>query len=644
MSALLVLLVLVVVFALSGVAGHIDSRFRKHGPHALAWRWFTAGSNWSGKAVTNRGLTRPGTKALTPTGHAHRRWYLPRWQHALWRTQWTFVTVLTCTGLLLQSRRTLDYLGVTAAAGAAFGTWRGRAVVRAYSHRKNYVKPLHIRLAAEAGIPLANKPESWLEVAPDLSYARLTWPKGSALPKPQERQAIESIAASTLGMKGAKTSWQFTGPRLGLRLVPPVPPPKWVFLDKLEWGTPRHPDLPEDVILQAIREAGVDELVLGIGQDGKIVKVSLSNDSPHIVLSIDSGGGKSVTVRCLASQVLFRGGIAALLDNKLVSHPSLRGLPNVAYADDIGKIHDFLCWLDAEITRRGEFVRGHTDLLGNLTGSPGPRLVVFLEEQNLMMNRLRAYWSERIAEDKALPKDMRENLPAVSPAIRGFEAASYAGRELKVHLVFVAQRFTAEAAGGGSKGASVRMNAGIRMLAGYDDDTWKMLVGKQTPMPASSKHAGRIQVFVKGRDGVTAVQVAFFTHEQTRRFAESGTGRVPVKLRHLTEFRPAGVADPVPADTVTGGGDGSAVIVAPRPELTAPVKNWLTIRQAKDAGMLPRTWKNPSGAFGTVKNRAKKEGRPVPQVRGMKGTQAMYDAVELADFLERETSAERQAA
>jgi hypothetical protein len=429
---------------------------------------------------------------------------------------------------------------------------------------------------------------------------------------------------------------------MSLRLTPPMPPPRWVFLDRIEWEAPRHPVLPDDVVLQAIREASVDELVLGIGQDGKIVKVSLSNDSPHIVLSIDSGGGKSVTVRCLASQVLFRGGIAAILDNKLVSHPSLRGLPNVAYADDIDKIHDFLVWLDEEITRRGEFIRAHTDVYGNLTGSPGPRLVVFLEEQNLMMNRLRAYWAERIAEDKALPKDMRENLPAVSPAIRGFEAASYAGRELKVHLVFVAQRFTAEAAGGGAKGASVRMNAGIRMLAGWDDDTWKMLVGKNEPMPPSSKHAGRIHVFVKGRDGVTVVQVAFFTHAETRRFAESGSARVPARLRHLTSFVPAAAGDPVPPGTMTGGGDGAAVIVTPAPQLPPPVQNWVTIRQAKDAGMLPRTWKNPSGAFGTVKNRAKKEGRPVPEVKGWKGTQAMYDAVELADFLER--IAERQAA
>ena len=640
---LVLLLVLILLFALSGIAGHLDSRVRKHGPHALAWRW-CSGEAWHGRAITNRGWSRPGTKALTTTGYAHRRYYWPRWQHAFWRIRWTLVTLLTAAGLLLQSRRTAEYLGVTAAAGAGLGAWRARSWLGEYSHRKNYVKPLHVRLAADAGIPLANKPESWLEVPRDLSYARLTWPRGAQLPKPQEQRAIESTAASTLGMKGAKPSWQFTGPRLTLRLMPPVPAPRWVFLDRLEWGAPRHPDLADDIILRAIREAGADELVLGIGEDGAVIKVSLANDSPHIVLSIDSGGGKSVTVRCLASQVLYRGGIVGLLDNKLVSHPSLRGLPNVAYADDIEKIHEFLVWLDREISRRGEFIRAHTDLLGNVTGSPGPRLVVFLEEQNLMMNRLRAYWAERIAEDKALPKDMRENLPAVSPAVRGFEAASYAGRELRVHLVFVAQRFTAEAAGGGAKGAAVRMNAGIRMLAGYDDDTWKMLVGKNEPMPPSSKHAGRIQVFVKGRSGVTAVQVAFFTHAETRQFAQDGTARVPAKLRHLT-LVPVPAAAPVtlltwPEDVSDAP---AAPYVTPVPQLPPPVHNWMTIRQAKEAGMLPRTWKNPSGAFGTYKNRAKKEGRPVPEVKGWKGTQAMYDAVELADFLERITN-ERQAA
>ena len=632
---LVLLLVLILLFALSGIAGHLDSRVRKHGPHALAWRW-CSGEAWHGRAITNRGWSRPGTKALTTTGYAHRRYYWPRWQHAFWRIRWTLVTLLTAAGLLLQSRRTAEYLGVTAAAGAGLGAWRARSWLGEYSHRKNYVKPLHVRLAADAGIPLANKPESWLEVPRDLSYARLTWPRGAQLPKPQEQRAIESTAASTLGMKGAKPSWQFTGPKLILRLVPPVPAPRWVFLDRIEWSGKVPSGDWEDVIRRAMREADVDELVLGVGQEGKIIKISLRLDSPHIAVSVDTGGGKSVLVRCLVSQVLLRGGIVAILDNKLVSHPSLRALPNVAYADDIDKIHDFLVWLDGELTTRAQFIKAHTDFDGNLTGNPGARLFVIMEEQNLMMNRLRSYWAERIAEDRALRREDRENLPAVSPAVRGFENASYVGRELKVHLVFISQRFTAEAAGGGSKGAAVRMNTGIRLLAGYDDDTWKMLVGKTIPMPSPSKHAGRMQLYVKGGD-VTEVQVAFFTHAETRQFAQSSPARVPAKLRHLTTSAPATPAGPVTLLTwPEESRDAPAAPVTVIPQLPPPVHNWMTIRQEKEAGMLPRTWKNPSGAFGTLKNRAKKEGRPVPDVKGWQGTRAMYDAVELADFLERE--------
>ena len=151
-----------------------------------------------------------------------------------------------------------------------------------------------------------------------------------------------------------------------------------------------------------MRAAGADELVLGIGEDGVIVKVSLEHDSAHYALSVDTGMGKSVLVRCIAPQVLFRGGIAMILDNKLVSHPSLRGLPNVAYADDIDKIHDALCWLDGELTEAGEVHPGaHRPQRECCTGSPGPRLFIILEEQNLLMNRLRSYWAEQIAEDKA---------------------------------------------------------------------------------------------------------------------------------------------------------------------------------------------------------------------------------------------------
>ena len=38
-------------------------------------------------------------------------------------------------------------------------------------------------------------------------------------------------------------------------------------------------------------------------------------------------------------------------------------------------------------------------------------------------------------------------------------------------------------------------------------------------MPPTSKHEGRMQLFVKGGD-LTEVQMVFFTHAETRKFAE----------------------------------------------------------------------------------------------------------------------------
>ena len=641
MLLLLLALAALGLFILAGVARHLQARLRAHGIHALAWRLVT-GEAWHGKAITDRGWTRPGRRTLTQTGYAHRRWYLPRWQHALWRLQWILAALLTCVALLVQPRRTTDYLAVTALAGTGYGGVRARTAIQNWTHHHTYVKPLHARLAGAAGIPVAARPQSWLEVPRDRTFAVLTWPRGSELPKPQEREQIASVAAATLGMGDARPTWQLTGPRLKLKLTLPVPAPAWVGLDRIEWDRRAPAGVPQDAIRLAIRDASMHELVLGIGRDGRVVKLDLQQDSPHIALSVDTGRGKSVLVRCIVPQILARGGIAAILDNKLVSHPSLRGLPNVAYADDIAKIHDFLCWLDDELTRRAEYIRDHMDLEGNIDGSPGPPLFVIMEEQNLMRNRLASYWAAMVAADRALDKEVRKFLSTASPAVQGFENASYVGRELGVHLVFISQRFTAEAAGGGGKGAAVRMNTGIRILAGYDDATWTMLVGKGVPMPPPSRLRGRMQVHVKGGD-TTEVQVAFFTHAEARAYAEQGGVRVPRDLRYLTEFRVTRPADPRPAAVVLqgrviqSGSDGAAVVTGP-PELPPPVQNLMTLRQAKEAGWVPKTWTNPAGAFSTLKYNARAAGRPVPAVKGKRGTQALYDAVELADFLEAETT------
>lgn len=589
-------LIVIAVFTVWGLVKYGRMRLKQHGVHALSWRWVSAKAH-HGKAVTTRGWTRPGRPtAKTDTGYAHRRWYWPRWQHALWRIENTFLVALLVVTLVFQFRRTIDYLTAVAAAATGYGTWRAWEWAQMYGHRKNRIKPAHVRLHELCEIPLALQPEDWLEIPKHGRYATATWPKQAALPDSKKRQTIADAFALTLGMGDAVPTWKHAGPRLQLRLDKPIPCPDHVTLED---------------ILDALRTALWTDLIVGIGQGGpelglKRGTLSLLHDSPHLGLSCDTGKGKSVTIRCMLSQLLLRGAIAAILDNKLVSHPWARGLPNVAYCDDIEKIHDFLVWLDGELTRRAVFIAENTDAEGNLFGDPGPPLAVVIEELNLLSNRLRSYWAQRIAEDRALPKDQRENLPTTSPALVGLENATHVGRELKVHLLYVSQRMTASALGGGNaaRGAAIRQQLGIRALAGWDEDSWDMLVGRSVPMPAPSKRPGRMQIVVKGGDGPHEVQIAFFTNRQARDLALAGTATVPRSLEYLTvsRFRPratgatpvAPPASPAPARRPVAPGtppDLAAIAAGLPPSSSAPgadmdFGDWITIAEARKAGFL----------------------------------------------------------
>ena len=113
------------------------------------------------------------------------------------------------------------------------------------------------------------RPESWLEIPRDLSYALLTWPKGAQLPKPQERQAIEAVAASTLGMHGAKPTWQFTGPHLKLASSRRSRRRGGCSWTALSGGVRTSPDLPGDAILQAMRDAGATTWCSGSARTGR---------------------------------------------------------------------------------------------------------------------------------------------------------------------------------------------------------------------------------------------------------------------------------------------------------------------------------------------------------------------------------------
>ena len=97
---------------------------------------------------------------------------------------------------------------------------------------------------------------------------------------------------------------------------------------------------------------------------------------------------------------------------------------------------------------------------GDILGDVGPPLWIIAEELNLATPRLKQYWAS--IRDKEDPKR--------SPALDGMAAVSFAGRAVKMHLIVIGQMLTAASLGGGD----VRENIGVRMLARYTANSWKM--------------------------------------------------------------------------------------------------------------------------------------------------------------------------
>ena len=90
------------------------------------------------------------------------------------------------------------------------------------------------------------------------------------------------------------------------------------------------------------------------------------------------------------------------------------------------------------------------------------------------------------------------------------------GRQVRVHSLTVAQQATAAAVGGGA----MRENYATRVLGRATRNTWRMLAPEITPVPGSSRHAGRVHVVLGGVAHET--QVVEFTDAEARAYATSG--------------------------------------------------------------------------------------------------------------------------
>jgi hypothetical protein len=574
-AAVILAAVVVLVLVLGGLVARLGRLSRAHGGHTLLWRWFS-GEPLDGNPRTDAGWMRPGAKALTRSGYASRWAHKRREVRAAWRTGGTLAVLAVAWGLLTHRAATSAVLFGLALAGLGWAGWAAWRGARTFTHRRAWVRPLHLALAPQLGIPLTARPSSWLTVPRDYhrqegAQVRIDLPPRMT-PGAESKRALVSIVREKLALENPRADWHMHGAKPHVMLTVQVPPPDKVTLA---------------AVRQIIEQTPETAPLVGLGRAGKPVYADLDGDSPHLCLSMGSGGGKSVTSRALVAQILAKGGIALVLDVKRLSHAWARGLPNVRYCRDIIEIHDALLWLSAEVDRRNKLADEGSDTDGNTDHvDVGPRIVVIAEELNATTNRLRSYW--RKIKDKSDP--------AESPAVEALGDALFMGRQVKINVCAIAQMLTARTAGG----PEARENMGVRILARYSVNNWRMLIPEVWPAPKSSRHRGRVQVCVSG--DVAETQVLFMSAAEARELATSGT------VARFPSFDGAAV-----------GGDGAA---APARFTVVPNSRPVGLGDAVNQGLVPLTL--------DALRKARQRDPEFPPVRGQRGSEFLYDPAELA--------------
>lgn len=511
-----------------------------------AWR-FVSGHHMDGMHRTDAGWVRRGTRPVQNGGKVSRWSLLSRAERAAWRIGTTAVLGGIGYGEAVAPKTTDESL---TAAGAAAAVAGGVAAVRGamnWRHRREWVRPLHLALEGPLGLPDGVWPASYLRIPRDypnrVDVGRIDLPPAYVGVGGGQSQIAE-IVKTKLGLSDVSVTFKLAGrePHIILKQQP-RPPAKVMFADA--------------EIRELAETAKESAPLIGLGPQRRAVSVDLDAESPHVLVSASTGGGKSVITRGMTAKVLNKGGQATILDFKRHSHKWARGLPNVHYCRDIGEIHDALVELGEEGHRRNVVV---DEWEGEGDAPVGPRRVVLVEEANATISKLKRYWAAIRGK----------NDPKESPAIDALREILFMGRAVRMHVLLVAQSATAAALGG----PEVRECFATRILARYTRNAWMMLVPEVQPVPRSTRHVGRAQVVLGGI--ATETQVIFLTDEEARAWATSGVvsafGKVPEDARPAApeDARP-GVTDAVSHD------DGDSVYLGGWPFVSRDVTPHLTL-------------------------------------------------------------------
>jgi hypothetical protein len=447
-------------------------------PLRILWRYFVTGQQLRGPG-DNATLFHHATvdyRARPYVRLTRRKWErlarrhaavtVPLWLAVLAATPWSALWVLWA------------YL---AAAGSVAGAWGVRRASLAWKHRqtnREWIDPAarvlstilgtrYVRRAARRGIQL---PAGWgagRVGEQERLAARVAIPPGTALSVALRKKIVENVGAR-LGIPApVSADWREFGTDVCVELyAAPLPPAEVTWAD----------------LLPAIARAADDVVIVGRKTGGHLVQVSLTEDSPHFVMSGAAGTGKTVLGRVFMVQRAMRGDGLVILDPKRFSHWRWAGggkLPTdrVIYAYRDADLHEAWLAVGEEIKRRIELPEEELE--------QQRRVFVVVEEANVQTKKLQRYWrgvrkelmlAAKQAQADDAPFDPADLDPPVqSPAIVAMQESVCMGREIKIHVVVMAQRASANVFGG--NGGDIRESfQGGRFIARWDRKLWKMLV------------------------------------------------------------------------------------------------------------------------------------------------------------------------
>ncbi|MFG2394978.1 helicase HerA domain-containing protein [Streptomyces lavendulae] len=474
---------------------------------------FLAGRPMDGERKTNATFWRKGTRVLPKVeGKVSRSSYRAGWQRLVFRISW-----LAAAGegayLVSSHPDTTAHMvrdawenpdpaiaaaqsgGIGLVSAAAVGSAAYRLATRKRREiMREWVTPLHEALAVPLGMSELTDPRRYLHVprnfSDDDAEIRIDTPGHLRF----NEDLVADLIKKKLALENVSFTWQRAGKNTHVVVKKRKAPPKKLGLS--------DPGVRE--ILAKMPESAP---LIGFGACKKKVSVDLDADSAHVLISAGTGGGKSTILRTICCQFIHNGAHAFVLDFKRISHTWARGVPGVTYCRDIAEIHDALIGLAQEGRRRLSLAEELADdVLEREPWRVGPRLVILLEEVNATMAQLKRYWA----------KIRETGDPKTSPAVDALAEILFMGRQVRLHVLLVAQSATARAIGG----PEMRENFATRILVRYTLNAWRMLVPEVSPIPMPTEHPGRVQVVTRGRAQET--QVLNLSNAEAREWAMSG--------------------------------------------------------------------------------------------------------------------------